>query len=317
VVRLWETATGKAIAVPASVAEGVLSADFSPDGATLLSGGLDGKARLWDAVTFAARGAPLDHGARILTSKFSPDGSRIVSSGTDSKVRLWSFPDGQPVGVPFALDEAFPHRVAFSGDGRMLLLAGGARGLALLDTAEGRLVGKSQEVPPFLSLSAVSTDGSTFLTTAHDGGGNNGEVRVWDARTGKPLGAALPAPGGAEGAFHPSGRCLVVGNEEGGAQLWSPRISRCIGPPILHPGVVLKVAIHPTGKFLATGGEDSTVRLWKLPSPVAGTAREVRLLVEVLTGEELDETGGLRLLSAEERETRTKVLAETATDWPS
>jgi WD40 repeat protein len=47
--RIWDTATGKEIAVLRGHAEVVSSAVFSSDGALIVTASLDGTARIWDA----------------------------------------------------------------------------------------------------------------------------------------------------------------------------------------------------------------------------------------------------------------------------
>jgi hypothetical protein len=44
------------------------------------------------------------------------------------------------------------------------------------------------------------------------------------------------------------------------------------------------------------------IRLWKIPEPLAGAPRQVRLRIEALTGQELDEAGGVHDLAPPERE---------------
>jgi WD40 repeat protein len=64
---------------------------FSPDGATLASGGEDGSIRLWDVQTHQPLGDPLTYnGGQVLSVVFSPDGETLASgAGFDDTIHLW------------------------------------------------------------------------------------------------------------------------------------------------------------------------------------------------------------------------------------
>ncbi len=50
-VRLWDVTNGQEITAPMTHKSGVNAVVFSPDGATLVSGGLDSEIKLWDVGT--------------------------------------------------------------------------------------------------------------------------------------------------------------------------------------------------------------------------------------------------------------------------
>ena len=68
---------------------------FSPDGALLAVGTLDGKIRLWNAHKLSdgqksrALRALDEHDAGVTGVAFSPDGTLLASASHDSTVRLW------------------------------------------------------------------------------------------------------------------------------------------------------------------------------------------------------------------------------------
>src|SRR5262249_37628311 len=66
---------------------------------------------------------------------------------------------------------------------------------------------------------ALSSDGQTVLT-----GSDDGTARLWDARSGKPLGLPLQHEGPVSAvAFSPDGQSVLTGSFDGTAQLWDAR----------------------------------------------------------------------------------------------
>jgi WD40 repeat protein len=331
-LRLWEVATGKPIAVPAALADDVTHAAYSPDGKWLVTGHTDGKARLWDSVSFAPRGPILDHGiARQVQVTvfgfrvaFSPDGKTVLTADED-RVRLWALPDGRPVGMPLTGAGRKLWNVFFSKDGQTILTAwweGGLRPSSIrLWTAAGQPQGPVLDFPQLIDLAALHPQGLSFLTTGSDELNLPSPARLWDTATG----TALAAPTRFRvcrhaAAYHPSGRFLALGGFDEPGRLWSP-LGKPIGPPLPHAFPVSQVAFDPTGRWLATAGtdtvaRDSTVRLHAIPAPVAGSPADVKLLVEVLTGRELDEAGGVRELAPPEMEARRLRLGKGTAAWP-
>jgi WD40 repeat protein len=322
-LRLWETATGKPIRIPAAVAQGVTWASFSTDGKTLWTGGADGKLRSWDSLTFAPRGVPLNHGNAIVWADISGDGHRAVTAcpregEKGGVVRLWDLVEGKPIGGPL-LEEVHTWEVRFIADGRVVATTAGKWGERLRcwrhDAEDGRPLGAVQEGGDYASIVDVNPDSRSFLTRTSDGWGSPSPPRLWDSVTGKPRGVSVAVRTNAA-AFHPSGRFVALDGYDEHARLWSLEIGKPIGPPLPHPRSE-GVAFHPSGRLLATwGSPDRTARLWKVQGPVTGSPAEVKQRVEALTGQELDEAGNPRDLSASELAARRRRLMDGATAWP-
>src|SRR5262249_59504247 len=90
----------------------VLTAQFSPDGVSVLTGALDGTAQLWDAATGEARGTPQRNPGAVVAAAVAPDG-RTVATGsvvrdpvtpqtTSGETRLWDAATGRQVGRPLS-----------------------------------------------------------------------------------------------------------------------------------------------------------------------------------------------------------------------
>ena len=133
-----------------------------------------------------------------------------------------------------------------------LLARSSTEGLALFDTASGRL---KTVVGPEAAEVVFSPD-SRWLVS----GNWNGLVTVWDVATGKRVADLRAHTTTITGiAFSPDGKTLATASEDGTVCLWDLEST---GSPMTwhHDGQVDSVAFSPDGKTLATGGEDSTTR---------------------------------------------------------
>ncbi len=120
---------------------------------------------------------------------------------------------------------------------------------------------------------AYSPDGTTVLTGSQDK-----TARLWDARTGKPLGEPMKLDDAvAHGAYNPDPMKLddavahMVYSPDGAtvltvsrntARLWDARTGNLLGEPMKHGTSVLAVAYSPDGTTVLTGSWDGAARLW-------------------------------------------------------
>ena len=113
---------------------------------------------------------------------------------------------------------------------------------------------------------AFSPDGHTVLTGAGRvvSGTLRGEARLWNADTGRPIGAPLSQLGPVRSAvFSPDGRIVLTGGADGLAQLWDAASGEPLGAPLAHQAPVEDVAFFPDGQTIVTGG-GRTVRFWSV-----------------------------------------------------
>jgi Flp pilus assembly protein TadD len=80
--------------------------------------------------------------------------------------------------------------------------------------------------------------------------------------------------------------------------------------PLRHQDGVWGVAFSPDGKAVLTSSGDKPARLWRVPVAFKGDAKRMKLWTQVLTGTEMDDHGGLRVLDAKTWQQRRKQLMQ-------
>ncbi|KAI1783249.1 WD40 repeat-like protein [Ganoderma leucocontextum] len=119
VVRIWDVATGAALAALAGHTMLVTDVSFSPDGRSVLSASCDGSAKIWDAEE-GRETASLEGGEfAIAKARFSPDGKYVATASVGRLVQLWRTGDGSCVAA-LTQHEASVLHVAFSPDGEFM-----------------------------------------------------------------------------------------------------------------------------------------------------------------------------------------------------
>jgi WD40 repeat protein len=237
---------------------------------------------------------------------YSPDGSSFALADETGLVRIFRLPDGKllktlHVGSPctvvafkrgsktFATGSrngrvaiwdlstpALPVRtlqqggpvttVTYSGNGRLLLTAGGNTA-KLWDARSGRLLHTLRHARP-VRAAKFNLDSRLVLTVAHDP-----VARIWDVATGQPI-QALTQHGEITDADFGPRDLVVTGSRDGNGAIWYGRTGvRKASLPGRRDAQVLTVAFGPKGDLVATGGIDGTSRLWRLDGVLADIQR--------------------------------------------
>jgi WD40 repeat protein len=281
-LMLWDVAQRKAVTdLPTHNRTPVLAVAFSPDGATVVAGGMGGTT-LWDHANRTPRTQPLsDKLSLVRATAFSPDGGVLVTAGMNqadkpTELTFWDTKSYERLGAVEAGENVYT--VAFSPNGSILATGNHQGEIRLWDTGTRQPIGEvlKGHTGPIGTL-VFSPDG-TRLASA----GDDGAIRLWDVATRRMAGDPLVGHSGVvySLAFHPDGRTLASGGGDSSVRLWNvPARKQISASHVGHRQPVRAIAFSPDGKTLASAGEDMAVRFWDvravkdIPRALCETAR--------------------------------------------
>ncbi len=247
----------------------VSMAAWSPDGRTIATA--SGKTvRLWDVATGVTRGEPIEHAGEVADLVFSPDGKSLAVAASDpftheSTADLWDPSTGQKLVDLATKQDSDLYAVVFTPDGKMVLTAGGA-GTQRIDASTGRAIGAPLKQVHETFLVVVSPDSRTIVTGSRGlRGETDGEVRVWDATTGKQRGTSSQHDETLTAiVFSPSGQTFATTYENGETRIWNTATGKISGPSLRVGRAISALAFKADDQVLATADSKGTIRLWRV-----------------------------------------------------
>jgi len=262
--RVYDARTG-ALVRALSSPRGVGGAAFSPDQRTVVTAGLDGKARLWSLSGGALRslsgGAPrvlVGHDRAIQDATYSADGRYVATAGLDRQAILWDAATGTRLAT-------FEHEgpvfdIALSPDGAAAVtvsrVSRTGRRVARLFEASGRPIRTLEQIG--ITSAIFSPDGTLVVTTSADD-----TARVWNLHDPEPLAILRHLDGNVvSAAFSADGTRLVTATEGSSALVWHVgtwiREVGLIGP--LNPAT--GASFNPSRRFVVVSSRDRNAHIF-------------------------------------------------------
>jgi WD40 repeat protein len=249
-IKLWDVATGKAVATFRPAKSSPMGLAFSPDGTRLAVGTPDRWTGVWDVRT-REQLLDLDPGLPVVALCYSPDGKHIAA-GCPSCALVWDAKTGQQLArLPHPKTEVWA--VAFTLDGRTLVTGAWDEHIRLWDLAthqERAALRKKHSGD--VSRVDVSPDGKLIASGGYPPHDRPDEPIgfLWGVGAGKPLRVLEGLKVGVTAVrFSPDGKLLATANGVGTVRLWDVATGKVVGA-VQEEDIVRSLAFTPDSKKL-------------------------------------------------------------------
>jgi WD40 repeat protein/tRNA A-37 threonylcarbamoyl transferase component Bud32 len=241
----------------------VTNAVFNSDGTRLASVGFDKNLKIWDIKSGQLLQSFNGPSAGVTGVVFSQDGKRLASGSGDGMVKVWEVASGLELFTAKG-NTGLVYDIEFTANGERLATAGSDSSVRLRDARSGQETHKW--IHSGVKCLAFSPDGERLAS----GGGPSkkpGEVKLWDATTGKEL---MTFKGHTAKVhcvvYRPDSRQLASASGEFGqpaeVKIWDAASGQELLSLTGHTDMIKSMMFSPDGKLLATRCLDRSIRLW-------------------------------------------------------
>ncbi len=237
--------------------------ELAPQGDKLAICGNENHAQLWDV----ERGTLirfLAHTNFVVTTDFHPAEQVIATGGFDSFARVWNSVDGS-LKIEHKFDGSPVNRIVFVPGTTLLAVVTKpvdqwSNEITLWDYVNDRVVASGLQHGDHIIAIGFVDDGSKLISASA-----NGEIRTWEAASGKAAGELLQLPFSPLSVFigNSSDRIVSIGFDSE-AQFWNLDTNQRDPVRVRRPTGNAAVAQDKSNRLLALGGSDGTVGVyWK------------------------------------------------------
>lgn len=186
-------------------------------------------------------------------------GARWATGSSDQQVKIWDR-SSRKIVQTLELAQNPVHCLAFQPAGGSAIAVGyGVGSLELRDAQDGSLlmglVGHTSQVYDV----AFGADGQELASVSQDG-----TVRLWNLRGQQVSEATLSQQGGRALDYHPRGRMIATGEEDGAVRIWTaPKLEELQRFSVSEAAISV-VSFDPEGRWLYVGTSSGELSVWDL-----------------------------------------------------
>ncbi len=236
----------------------VNSAEFSPDGKSVLTASDDTTAKVWDAQTGELKATLSAHLNAVSSAHFSPDSSLVVTSSADFTAKIWDAQTGTL--KPTLRHIGAVQSAQFSPDGKSIVTVSSDQTAKLWNTETGELKATLMGHDGRVNSAQFSPKGGLIVTGSFDG-----TAKLWDAPSGG-LKATLQGHANSlwSARVSPDGRSIATASEDKTAKIWDSVTGKLKTRLEGHRGAVWSARFSPDGKSVLTASEDHSAKFWEV-----------------------------------------------------
>jgi WD40 repeat protein len=218
--KVWDLTTMHELGTIRTAMTDYQSMMLAPDGQTLALGGAAHTTdlTLWNTDTGQMR-TVLAHAGRVCKAVHTPDGKSLVTADQDGTIQFWN---GRTFAKEFGfklpvMDDNWVYALAFSPNGKQLVVSGKSGWLWSFDAETGRLLATFRGHSDAVVCLAVFPDGRTLVSGSFDG-----TIKLWDLSTGQERFSLVGHQGKlvASLTVAPNGKTIATGGFDGSVRLW-------------------------------------------------------------------------------------------------
>jgi WD40 repeat protein len=258
-VHVWKVETGKEVCHVAH-SYGAWSADISPSGKYVVSGGGDGWIRIWELET-CKESFNLPHNAFVFDVEFSPDGRYIISRDLDGVTQIWMVSSGEEI-VRMETRSSNKAPVAiFTSDGTYMV-----------DNAE-EVIGDLNS----LNIKRINLSGGDFEVSSDGKYVLSGKcemflpsyacgqtlVNVWNINTGKIEMSTSYVGELYVLTFSPDSKHILLGGSDENARILEIETGNVVAR-FSHEEIVYSAIFSPDGEYVLTNDGVGVIRKWAI-----------------------------------------------------
>jgi WD40 repeat protein len=259
--RIWDAASGRALAVLDGHTAAVNQATWSRDESKVLTASADGTARIWDAASGQELAVLEGHEGPVPQATWSRDESRVLTASDDGTARIWDAASGQALAVLKGHERAV-NQATWNRDGSKVLTASDDGTARIWDAASGKELARLKGHRYRVTQAAWSGDESKVLTASEDG-----TARIWDAASGKEL-AVLEGHEGPiyQATWSRDESKVLTRSADGTARIWDAANRQELAVLRGHKLPLRQATWSRDESRVLTAGNDGTARIWDAAS---------------------------------------------------